>query len=137
VHTINAAGAHASLCTPYNDGSRMPLPILRRDGPPAYDDRIFPFMRRKGEQKHITESSVSIPPALHITDSEGAVWTLGFDYSEAEWRTGKHEYDVVRNGRVTGAFARIIEYGLNSKNTRVVKIFGSEGWRHWNGRAFV
>ena len=115
----------------------MTLPIVQRSRPPAYDDRLFPFMRRAGEQRHITESAVSIPPALTITDREGAVWTLGFDYCEAEWRTGKYEYDVVRNGRVTGAFARRIECAVDSYGNRVVRIWGADGWRTWNGRAFV
>ena len=88
----------------------------------SYDPRIFTFMKRQGEQKHITESYVAIPPALHITDNEGAIWTLGFDYDEAEWRTGRYEYDVVRNAVKTGAFARNIEFRAGK-----VRIFGAEG----------
>ena len=80
----------------------------------------------------ITEAYVSIPPALIIRDSENAYWTLGFDYDEREWRGGRYEYDVIRNGRKTGEFARIIEFRKGK-----VKIFGAEGWRIWNGNQFV
>lgn len=99
---------------------------------PHYDDKLFPFMRRpKGqEQTHITEPYVSIPPALIIQDSEGALWTLGFDY--AGCRVGEHEFDVVRNGRKTGETACRIEYRRNK-----VCIFGQAGWRTWNGRTFI
>jgi len=97
-----------------------------------YDHRLFPFMRRRGEQTHVTEAYVSIPPALHITDSEGAIWTLGFDYNERDWTVGRWEYDVVRNGVKTGEFARSVEF----RSGRVI-IFGSDGRRVWNGRQFV
>lgn len=102
-----------------------------------YDLRKFPFMRPQGAHMPVTESSVSVPPALWVRDSENALWTLGFDYSEVEWRTGKYEYDVVRNGRVTGAFARRIECSVNSRGNKVVRIWGADGWRTWNGRSFV
>jgi hypothetical protein len=97
-----------------------------------YDHRLFPFMRRQGEQTHVTESYVSIPSALVITDNEGAIWTFGFDYNEVEWKSGNTEYDVVRNGRKTGAYARFIEFRAGK-----VIIFGAEGRRVWNGRQFV
>jgi len=97
-----------------------------------YDHKLFPFMRRLGEQTHVTEAYVSIPPALQITDAEGAIWTLGFDYDEREWRAGRFEYDVVRNGRMTGEFARTIEFRAGK-----VIIWGADGRRTWNGRQFV
>lgn len=97
----------------------------------------FSFMRPQGPAMPITEAYVAIPPALWIRDEENALWTLGFDYSEAEWRTGKYEYDVVRNGEKTGEFARVIEYRNNSKGQKVVRIWGADGWRTWNGRRFV
>jgi hypothetical protein len=92
----------------------------------------FSFMRPQGPHMPITESYVAIPPALFIRDEENALWTLGFDYSETEWRTGRYEYDVVRNGRKTGEFARVIEF-----RARTVRIWGADGWRSWNGRRFV
>src|SRR5215475_10096188 len=95
--------------------------------PQQYGFSRFPFMRPVGPHWPITEPYVCIPPALTIRDNEGAVWTLGFDYDEREWRTGKWEYDVVRNGRKTGEFARIIEF-IRGK----VKIWGADGWRTYN-----
>ena len=41
-------------------------------------DLILPFMAPVGPQQHETESYVSVPPALTITDETGAIWTLGF-----------------------------------------------------------
>jgi len=103
---------------------------------PHYDSRLFPFLRRPlGEQTYETEAYVSIPPALMIQDSDGNIWTLGFD--QGGWRTGEFEYDVVvasppvLKPRRTGEFACRIEYRGK------VRIFGSGGWRTWNGRAFV
>lgn len=100
--------------------------------PQFYDTRRFDFMRPIGPHWPITEPYVSIPPALHITDNEGARWTLGFDYDEREWRTGKWEYDIVRNGVMTGEFGRVIEFRKGK-----VRIWGADGWRSWNGRVFV
>jgi hypothetical protein len=100
----------------------------------------FEFMRPQAPSMPITEAYVSIPPALWIRDDEGALWTLGFDYSETEWRSGRYEYDVVRNGRKTGEFARQIEFRKppgNNNSPRVVRIWGAEGWKSWNGRQFI
>jgi hypothetical protein len=102
-----------------------------------YSFKKFPFMKPQGPHMPITESYVCIPPALWLRDSENALWTLGFDYDERAWRSGKYEYDVVRNGRKTGEFARIIECKINSFGTKVVRIWGADGWRTWNGRQFV
>ena len=95
-----------------------------------YDVKLFPFMRPRGPHTPITESYVSIPPALVITDNEGALWTLGFD--QGEWRTGEFEFDVVRNGRKTGEHACRIEFRAGR-----VRIFGTAGWRVWNGKTFI
>ena len=97
-----------------------------------YNLKQFDFMGRAGPHMPVTDAYVSCPPALVIRDEEGAHWTLGFDYNETEWRSGKWEYDVVRNGRKTGAFARVIEFRRNK-----IIIYGSEGRRVWNGRQFV
>ncbi len=105
------------------------------DTAPHYDLNRFSFMRPQGPHMPITESSVCIPPALWLRDSEGALWTHGIDYPESEWRGGTYEYDVVRNGRQTGELARIIECKVNSYGNRVVRIWGADGWRTWrNGR---
>lgn len=110
--------------------------------PRKYDLRSFSFMRPQGPHMPITESSVSIPKALWIRDERNNLWTLGFDYDEREWHSGRYEYDVVRNGEKTGEFARVIEYKVNSRGTRTVRIWGAHGagsafWREWNGRSFV
>jgi hypothetical protein len=107
------------------------------DLPPQYDLKKFPFMRPQGPHMPITAASVCIPPALWIRDSEGALWTLGFDYDESEWRGGKWEYDVIRNGRKTGEFCRKIECKINSYGNKVVKIWGADGWREWRDGRFV
>jgi hypothetical protein len=104
-----------------------------------YDARTFPFMRRPlKEQTHETEPEVSIPPALIIQDSQGNIWTLGFDMG-THWTTGEFEYDVVRAGpdtgmkpTKTGEMACRIEYRRGK-----VRIFGAAGWRSWTGRQFV
>lgn len=105
--------------------------------PQAYDLKRFDFMRPQGPHMPITEASVRIPSALYIRDSEHATWTLGFDYDEREWRTGKWEYDVLRNGVKTGEFARYIECKINSYGTKVITIWGADGRRTWTGRQFV
>jgi hypothetical protein len=100
--------------------------------PPDYDLNRMPFMRQQGEQKHVTESYVSCPPALVIQDLDGNLWTLGFD--QGGWHTGEFEFDVVRNACRTGEFACRIEF-RNGK----VKIFGRDGWRSWdrNRKCFI
>jgi hypothetical protein len=97
---------------------------------PHYSLQRFPFMRPQGPHMPVTEAYVSIPPALVIRDDTGALWTLGFD--QGDWRTGEFEYDVVRNGVKTGEFACRIEFRKGR-----VRIFGSAGWRCWNGRTFI
>ena len=98
----------------------------------SYNLNKWQFMRPQGPHMPVTEAYVSIPPALWIRDDEGALWTLGFDYSEAEWRTGRYEYDVVRNGQKTGDFARTIEFRQHK-----VVIHGADGRRVWSGRQFI
>jgi hypothetical protein len=100
--------------------------------PQHYSLKRFDFMRPAGPHMPITEPYVCIPPALVIRDNEGATWTLGFDYDEREWRGGKWEYDIVRNGVNTGEFGRVIEFRKGK-----VRVWGAEGWRTWNGRCFV
>lgn len=95
-----------------------------------YSLKRFPFMAPQGEAVPISESYVAIPPALVIRDSEGALWTLGFD--QGGWRTGEFEFDVVRNGRKTGEHACRIEIRAGK-----IRIFGAAGWRTWTGRYFV
>src|SRR5258708_26942075 len=95
--------------------------------PRQYNFKLYDFMKPQGPSMPITEAYVSIPPALWIRDNENALWTLGFDYDEREWRSGRYEYDIVRNGRKTGDFGRIIEFRKGK-----VRIWGAEGWRTSN-----
>ena len=108
------------------------MPFGMHELPQQYDLGYMIMMRPQGPTMPITEPYVSVPPALWIRDEENALWTLGFDYSDTEWRTGKWEFDVVRNGRKTGEFARTIEF-----RRKQVRIWGADGWRSWNGRQFV
>jgi hypothetical protein len=54
-----------------------------------------------------TQAYVSIPPALIITDSNGATWTLGFEYVQ---NRGQFFFNVLRNDVDTGEHASNIEY---------------------------
>ena len=90
---------------------------------------VFPWMKLQGEQQHITENDVSVPPALTITDERGALWTLGFNGGISG---GEFNFDVLRNGMKIGERANRIE----RRGCRI-KIFGPSGWKIWNGRAFI
>jgi len=83
---------------------------------------ILPYMVRPGEQQHITESYVSVPPALTITDETGAIWTLGFRFGEAP--RGEFAFNVLRNGIEIGEIASRIE----RRNGRI-RIFTRHGWK--------
>lgn len=54
-----------------------------------------------------TQPYVSVPPALIITDSNGAIWTLGFNYTQ---NRGQFFFNVLRNDIDTGELASNIEY---------------------------
>lgn len=104
--------------------------------PRFYGFDRFHFMKPVGPHMPITDGYVTVPPALTIRvqkkDGTHDVWTLGFDYDEREWRTGKWEYDIVLNGNKTGEFGRVIQWQGNK-----LKIWGADGWRTWTGRQFV
>ena len=91
---------------------------------------LLPFMRRQGEQTHITENYVSSPPALTITDETGAVWVLGFRRGEAP--KGEFAFNVLRDGQDTGEMASRIE----RRNGRI-RIFTAAGWKRYNGFTFI
>lgn len=92
----------------------------------------FPFMRPNGEQKHITENYVAVPPALTITDELGAIWTLGMITApEHKAPAGEFAFAVLRNGIDTGEVASRIE----RRNGRI-KIFTCKGWKSWTGSNF-
>lgn len=83
---------------------------------------ILPYMIRQGEQQHITEEYVSVPPALTITDETGAIWTLGFSFGAAP--RGEFAFNVLRNGQETGETASRIE-----RRRGRIRIFTATGWK--------
>jgi hypothetical protein len=95
----------------------------------------LPFMVLQGEQRHITESSVSVPPALTITDPRGDVWTLGFERApEGLSPEGEFAFAVLRNGKCVGETASRIEM----RGGRV-RILTHTGWKRLShsGREFI
>jgi hypothetical protein len=94
---------------------------------------VLPYMVPVGPQTHITESYVSSPPALVITDERGARWCLGTEYARMDDSpNGEFAFNVVRNGMDTGMFASRIE-----RRNGKIRIFTRDGWRIWNGRCFL
>ena len=81
-------------------------------------------------QSHITESYVSSPPALTITDDAGNIWALGMVNRGVSG--GEFMFDVCRNGIPVGDYANRIE-----RRNRKVYLFGPEGRKAWNGRSFI
>lgn len=92
--------------------------------------RYEPWMVVQGEQTHVTENYVAVPPALHLTDAAGARWTLGFHAAEkGQSPQGEFAFAVLRNGIDTGAIASRLEL----KNG-MVRCFTRRGWKRWLGR---
>ena len=83
-----------------------------------------PFFRT-----HRTESYVSVPPALLVTDERGDTWSLGNEYAQHGQR---FEFNVIRNDINTGEMAERIEY----RGGRL-RIYGWYGSKTWNGRTFI
>jgi hypothetical protein len=54
-----------------------------------------------------TQPYVSVPPALILTDSNGATWTLGSDHVDKGWR---YYWGIMRNDVHTGEHAERLEY---------------------------
>lgn len=84
--------------------------------------RIQPFMVRDGDQQHVTEDYVSVPPALTITDEAGAIWTLGF--RNAGVQRGEFAFNVLRNGIEIGMVANRLE-----RQQGRVRAFTETGWQ--------
>lgn len=93
---------------------------------------IYQYML-PAEQKHITETYVSSPPALVITDIDGARWCLGDQFARMDDSPrGEFAFNVLRNGVQTGEFASRIE-----RRRGKIRIFTRQGWKSWTGRGFV
>lgn len=92
------------------------------------------YMVPESEQKYITESYVSSPPAARITDEANNVFSLGYDYilPASGAPRGEFGFRVVLNGGATDEFASRIE-----RRDGRVRIFTRSGWKHWTGRSFV
>lgn len=88
------------------------------------------YMRLQGEQTHVTEAYVAIPPALVIVDERGSIWTIGFDMRPGP--RGEYEFDVLRDGTKTGEYASRIE-----RRGGKVRIFTRDGWKRWTGSTFI
>ena len=73
-----------------------------------------------------TESYVVCPPACYITDDDGSVYTMGFDYIE---HPRHYEFMVLCNDKPTGQFAERIEYTRRAGHSGVVRLFGKDGVR--------
>jgi hypothetical protein len=96
------------------------------------EEDLFQFMRPNGEQRHITESYVAVPPALTITDETGAIWTLDQDIAPRHKSPdGEFAFTVLRNGVSCHEIASRIE-----RRGGKIKIFTSHGWKVWTGQSF-
>ena len=90
----------------------------------ASDDAHLLIGKAMGEtirRENITESYVICPPACFITDDDGAIYTMGFDYIEHPFH---YEFMVLRNDVPTGQFAQFIEF-----RGGVVRLLGKDGTR--------
>jgi hypothetical protein len=70
-----------------------------------------------------------VPPALIITDSNGATRTLGTEYVNRGWA---YYFNVLRNDVDTGELAAKIEYQRGK-----VRIWTHSGWKVWTERRCV
>lgn len=115
---------HLALVIRVKDGDKLLAQLGESD--------LLPFMTIQGEQQHITENYVSVPPALTITDEVGAVWTLGFATAPPELSPhGEFAFDVLRDGVDIGEIASRIE-----RRHGAVRIFTRHGWKRWTGQSF-
>lgn len=89
-------------------------------------DARFPFFYPKKEQFYITDSYVSVPPALYVTDTGNNVWTFGFKTAHPEDSPyGEFAFNVLRNGKDTGHIASRIEI----RGSRV-RVLTKKGWTY-------
>jgi hypothetical protein len=96
-------------------------------------NRVHEYMFPEQEQKYVTESYVSSPPAARVTDERNDVFTLGYVYQvQRDSPRGEYAFNVLRNGCDTGEYASRIE-----RRNGKVRIFTRNGWKVWNFRSFV
>lgn len=95
-------------------------------------DKLTGFLHGKRfERNNATERDVEIPPALIITDTDGAVWSFGNEYIV---HNKEFEFNVLRNDVDMGETAKRIVYVGG-----VVTIYGSYGRKRFsrNRRHFI
>ena len=98
-------------------------PAWLREALSTWDPALL-FGRLKGityRRENPTDHYVTVPPALMITDHDGAVWSFGNEYRETRWA---FEMEVLRNDVKTGHFAERIEF-----RGGVVYLYGKDGRR--------
>ena len=97
------------------------------------DFRVQQFMLPNKQRTHVTESSVSVPPALVIVDEYGTVFTLGNEPAPYFLNGWEYAFAVVVNGFETPEVACRIE-----RRNGKVRILAKRGWKTWNpiGRYF-
>lgn len=118
---------HLKLVIRVKDGEQTLAELALPD-----DEMCLPFMVLQGPQVHVTENYVSVPPALHITDEVGAVWTLGFEVAPKEQSPdGEYAFPVLRDGFKMGEIASRIE-----RRGGGIRIFTRGGYKRWLGREF-
>lgn len=108
------------------DNLLLPNVVDRRKGS---DDAHLLIGKALGEiirRENRTESYVVCPPACYITDDDGAIFTMGFDYVEIG---NKYEFIVLRNDVPVGQFAERIEYTRRAGHSGTVRLFGKDGVR--------
>lgn len=100
---------------------------------------IYDYMHKPKEQLFITESYVSSPPALWIHDERGHVFTLATDEPPHPDLASQGEYTFAVNW--SPSVSRVVNTGvwasrLERRNGKV-RAWTRQGWRTWNGHAFV
>lgn len=135
---VNAKAAFSSLVPRDVDirecGVRVCLPNGIVLAELDVEEDLYPFMRPRKEQSHITENYVSVPPALTITDERGDVWSLNVAAPFAPRQKspdGEFALPVMRNGENAHEIGSRIE-----RRGGKIRIFTANGWKTWNGRSF-
>src|SRR5262245_45418313 len=94
---------------------------------------LLSHMLPREEQVYVTESYVSVPPALIITDERNDVWTLGYQTApRGRSPDGEYAFNVLRNGMETGEIASRIEMRRNR-----IRIFTEIGWKRFHNETFI
>jgi len=92
--------------------------------------KLLPFVTPRKEQVHITESYISVPPALIITDEYNQVWTLGMSVApQGKSPDGEFAFPILRNGFEVDCIASRLE-----RRNGKVRAFTRDGWRTWSNR---